>query len=234
MANPLPSLRRIHPARKSALGFTLIEMLAVVGLMLLLLSLTLPVIRGSSNVTKAAWELSGLIEQARAHAMAQNTYVWIGFNEAQASTTAQKNTAVFLMASKDGSSTATPSNLVHFGKTIILERLTIANFSSSNFDYGNRKGAADGVVQFSLRNAISGGSILPTKLATYTSTKVIRFDPEGSASVTVSTDINTVEMPKWIELGLQPMQGTAVPTKNSDTAALQITGLTGQTRIYRP
>jgi prepilin-type N-terminal cleavage/methylation domain-containing protein len=215
-------------------GFTLIELLAVVAIMVLLMTFTLPMIRGGNDLTKSAWDIAGIIDQARAYAMAQNTYVWVGFNEAQASTTSQKNIAVFVVASKDGSSNAIKSNLVQIGRTSIFDNLAVADFSASSFDYGNRKRGADGVVQLAGRHEVATTSILPGKLTAYTNTRMIQIDPEGAVNTPTGTAIATVEMLRWIELGLQPRKGTVVPGNNTNTAAIQIAGLTGQTRIFRP
>jgi type II secretory pathway pseudopilin PulG len=66
------------------LGFTLIELMVVMGIMILIVGLSAPGIVGmkkSRNIVAAGYAISGLLEQARMYAMANNTYVWVGFFE---------------------------------------------------------------------------------------------------------------------------------------------------------
>ena len=65
-------------------GFTLLEMLIVVGIMALLLVLIAPAfttIKGGTDVTSAAYTIKGVLDTARTYAKANNTYVWVGFYE---------------------------------------------------------------------------------------------------------------------------------------------------------
>ena len=65
-------------------GFTLLELLIVVGIMALLLVLIAPAfttIKGGTDVTSAAYTIKGVLDTARTYAKANNTYVWVGFYE---------------------------------------------------------------------------------------------------------------------------------------------------------
>lgn len=94
-------------------AFTLVEILTVLAVMAILMALLAPAIigiAGGRETTGAADDIAGALEQARTYAMANNTYVWIGFFEedgAQPSTrpaTAGTGRVVMsLVASKDGS-----------------------------------------------------------------------------------------------------------------------------------
>ena len=70
----LPKLReRIN-------AFTLLELLIVVSIVGLLLALIAPAfttIKGSTDVTSAAYTIKGVLEAARTHAKTNNTYTWI-------------------------------------------------------------------------------------------------------------------------------------------------------------
>ena len=103
------------PRRAVALcegGFTLLELLIVVGIIALLLVLTAPAftyIKGGTDVTSAAYTIKGVLDTARTYAKANNTYTWVGFYEEDASG-ASTNPAtpgigrlvMSIVASKDG------------------------------------------------------------------------------------------------------------------------------------
>src|SRR5213594_3786225 len=75
------------PRRAVALregGFTLLELLIVVGIIALLLVLIAPAftyIKGGTDVTSAAYTIKSVLDTARTYAKANNTYTWVGFYE---------------------------------------------------------------------------------------------------------------------------------------------------------
>ena len=65
-------------------GFTLLELLIVVGIIALLMVLIAPAfttIKGGTDVTSAAYTIKGALDTARTYAKANNTYTWVGFYE---------------------------------------------------------------------------------------------------------------------------------------------------------
>src|SRR5712675_1976472 len=100
---------------RSVRGFTLLELLIVVGIIGLLLVLIAPAfttIKGGTDVTSAAYTIKGMLDTARTYAKANNTYTWVGFYEEDATaTTPTNNTPAYpgkgrvlltIVASKDG------------------------------------------------------------------------------------------------------------------------------------
>src|SRR5438093_5121711 len=120
---PAPRVERFNaPRRAVALregGFTLLELLIVVGIIAVLLVLIAPAftyIKGGTDVTSAAYTIKGVLDTARTHAKANNTYTWVGFFEEDVSSTTPGMPGVgrlvmSIVASKDGTIIYDPTNL---------------------------------------------------------------------------------------------------------------------------
>src|SRR2546425_363539 len=68
-------------------AFTLLELLVVIAIIAILMVLVAPAftnLKGGNDITAAAYTISGALEQARNYAMANNTYVYLGFYEEDA------------------------------------------------------------------------------------------------------------------------------------------------------
>src|SRR4029077_1481539 len=103
-------------------GFTLLELLIVVGIIATLLVLMAPAftyIKGGTDVTSAAYTIKGVLDTARTYAKANNTYTWVGFYEENVATPASPNldtpavgrVVMSIVASKDGTTVYDPNNL---------------------------------------------------------------------------------------------------------------------------
>ena len=80
--------RRLAPATagpfRRSKGFTLLELLIVVGIIAVLFVLLAPAftyIKGGTDVTSAAYTIKDVLDTARTYAKANNTYTWVGFFE---------------------------------------------------------------------------------------------------------------------------------------------------------
>ena len=88
-------------------------MLVVIAIILILMVLLAPAftsLKSAGDVTSAIYGIGGLLEQARSYAMANNTFVWVGFEEVDVTKDASiapqpvgtGRIAVATVASKDG------------------------------------------------------------------------------------------------------------------------------------
>ena len=201
-----------RPAIRSA--FSLIELLVVIAIIAVLAALALPAfnsIRNASGLTKTASDIAGILEQARAYAMAQNTYVWVGFQTNQANGT--DTLIVGVISSKTGSSNPS-NNLVQLGKITRFENVQLVPNLPANS--GSRPAANVQLVDatnFAFTN--------------WANTQVIRWDSRGEARISAS------QLSRIIEIGLQGSAGGAVRNA-SNNAAVQIGGLSGAVIVYRP
>ena len=250
-------------------GFTLVELLVVIALMVLILSLALPSLRsmkGAGDVTKAAYDVIGVLEEARAYAIANNTYAWVGFTEVDQSVSdsavPQKSgvgrVAMAAIGSKDGTKiydestndigadwstkTASGAGLMPLGKLVRIDNLHLSDLGQPPAIGKMARPGAD--YRYRLGNA-SCASVLgftyplgkAPAAAQYTLNKVIQFDPQGTAKIIMSTNYSTIV--DWMEIGLQQTHGNMAPTapvnpNGGNQVALQVDGLTGAVKIYRP
>jgi prepilin-type N-terminal cleavage/methylation domain-containing protein len=231
------------PGSKSLGAFSLIELLSVMAIIGMMTAAAIPAlnsIKGGGSLTKTAFDISGVLEQARSYAMANNTYVFVGIAEvdatnAEAASGQQPGTGrvvVFAAGSKDGTRSFGTGNSNLVGLTRLL-RFDNAHLDAASPNSGNmsRPTVADGyrvanpafAAENSFQWPLSGGA------ANYTFTKIIQFDPRGAASLQSSA--RTV--PQWLEIGLAPARGT-VALVEANRAALLLDGVTGSVKIYRP
>src|SRR6266496_2612016 len=121
----LPQRERVRTPRHAVAsregGFTLLELLIVVGIIGLLLVLIAPAftyIKGGTDVTSAAYTIKGALDTARTYAKANNTYTWVGFYEEDVSqpstnpsTAGTGRLVMSIVASKDGTTAYDPNSL---------------------------------------------------------------------------------------------------------------------------
>jgi prepilin-type N-terminal cleavage/methylation domain-containing protein len=138
-------------------GFTLLELLIVVGIIGLLMVLIVPAfttIKSGGDVTSAAYTIKGALDTARTYAKANNTYTWVGFYEEDVSqpsivhgadpcTDCVGRLVMSIIASKDGTmlytgnltsnvvlDQATPCPLTQVGKLVKIENVHLKGFTA--------------------------------------------------------------------------------------------------------
>ena len=105
---------RSRRGRRQIGAFTLIELLVVMGLLILIMAFVVPAVtglKGASGASKAIYDVAGALEEARAYAVANNSYVWVGIAEVDQSqndsrafqTSGVGRVAMVAIASRDGS-----------------------------------------------------------------------------------------------------------------------------------
>jgi len=239
--------------RDSPHAFSLVELLVVIAVMALLMGLVAPAflgIKGASDLGSATSEISGLLEQSRAYAMAQNTYVYVGIQEVDANVASGNSpqvagtgrVVVAVVASKEGtrifnaSTNSFDSNkLVPISKLRKFENLHLGTPSDSGNMARPSVPASNQVSDSSAYDLNSAAFAWPLEgTAIYKFFKIIEFDPQGTPRPLKSGGEGIVDR---LELGLLQSKGNIVVNSAQNPAqqsAIQLDGVTGATRIYRP
>jgi len=239
-------------------------MLVVIGIIVVLMALMGPAmnaLKGANDVTKTAYDIAGILEQSRSYAMANNTFVWVGFQEndiTKPSVAGVGLLAVAVVASKDGTvgyDINTPStwagsyvngvakNLTTLGKVQQFENVHLAPLFSTIPNQGGTKRPTVSSGSYQLGNTTSTPN--PSKCVTpfemplgkgidqgdYHFKRVINFDPQGVARIRYSTDPDAIV--EYMEIGLQQTHGNVV-SGGPNVAAIQLDCMTGSVHIYRP
>ena len=249
-----------YPCHAAALrggGFTLIELLVVIGVITILMVLAVPAVtklKGSGDITNAAYTISGALEQARSHALGNNTYVWVGFYEEDVSqsstspaTPGTGRVVISLVASKDGTiiydpnspATIDPTRLTQVGKLIKIQNAHLTTFSDgsgtgSTFDTRppvtyNTARIGDTTPPSASLTPFQYPVGTPAPTAQYTFLKAIQFSPQGEARI----NNNNFTLKTAAEVGLRQTHGTVVDTISPNVVAIQFSAISGDTKIYR-
>jgi type II secretory pathway pseudopilin PulG len=228
-------------------AFTLLELLIVVGIIALLLVLMAPAfttIKGGTDVTSSAYTIKDELDTARTYAKANNTYTWVGFAGSIGSTVTG-NVALVVVASKDGTDLGTSVNVTGarvdittgvtpVGKVMRLDNAHIGDAGAPTNDGTDFESRAS--VNMNYRVGAAGAAFNSGYYFIEQGTQFdrwIRFSPRGEAVV----NGGATQITQYADVGLLPTHGTAlaagVNPASGNLAAIQISGLGGNVRIYR-
>ena len=201
---------KLEPCSRSmADAFTLIELLAVMAIVGMLLTLSVPVldlVTGAGSENSALVTLEGTLVKARSEAMAGNRWVWVavepGEEGIELTTYGSRDGTAELASADEVIALGTPSRLVNMALDPDLPPLSSAP-----------RPPADPVLPE------VGGWVV--------------FSPGGEARLALDTALEIPPNPssnlnRWIEIGF------IGEDRKAGGVALQIAGSTGQIRIYRP
>lgn len=154
MSSPArPSFPASHAEASREGGFTLIELMVVIGVILIISVMVVPAfnaIKGGRDLTNSAYTIAGVLEQARNYAISNNTFVWVGFYEETTTSTTPTNATppypgkgrliLATVASRDGTTSCEDpdsttgaripliaSLIAQVGKLVIIENIHMAD-----------------------------------------------------------------------------------------------------------
>jgi prepilin-type N-terminal cleavage/methylation domain-containing protein len=251
---------------RSAGAFSLIELLVVVSILAIVMALITPAVnalKGGNDVTSAAFEISGLLQQARTFAITNNTYVWVGFYEEDAEATTPTNdtppydgkgkVVIAVIASKDGTTIVddNASGTVALDPARFYAVSKLVNIAGIHL---TDIGAPPATPPTSARSdSLDVRSGLPYSTSQDPQTKRNRISSDSDVdtvrpftalgytfyktirfSPRGEANLNSTYRPRRVaEIGLRPTRGSVVDLNTPNVAAVQLTGIGGRVNIYR-
>lgn len=229
----IPSLSRRRSCLRGASAFSLVELLVVVGIISILLVMgagpALNSISGAGSVNRAITDVSGSLEFARAHAMANNTYVRVAIATLGSSATSPgPRTVLITIASADGTlETASATDMQNperwpmLGRPQVLDNILVFDsIDGSTPDTSSDRLPSESVIPSFSRN-VGGGSSPDFQY-------FIQFSPNGEAG------IGHAYPERHVKLAFdQPNPGDIGSPRDQNPFILRLSGINGTVTLLR-
>jgi type II secretory pathway pseudopilin PulG len=227
------------PARRRSGGFTLIEIMVVLGIIIIILGFTAPAVVGilrGKKVEQALATVSDVLERTRTEAVTQNTYLWAGLANVNgtASVSGQDELWILSFKGKQGESRITDPDK-------FLPASALRRVEGVNLVPNNKLPSAVGDMKPTAAADIRDTTAAPKPLKWAGTGSVgakefeilILFTPRGEALIeSGSADLPIPQSYLW--LGLSKTRNGEVSGKETDAAAISVSGLTGRVSVMRP
>ena len=170
--------------RKRAGGFTLIEMIQVIAIMVLLAGLSIRVFRvdtQNADVNAAASNFNGMLRTARWEARSKSTFVWLCLRPTQEAN--EKGIRVAMLASRDGTDSTAPANLTPVGTSILLKRVSLGENSRSTPDRIRHDYEAASIDPTGVERLGGATITISDGASTEYSDQIVRYNPHGELAI---------------------------------------------------
>jgi len=228
-------------ARSGASGFTLIELVMVMAIMLMVLGFAAPSVVGilkGKKIEQALSTVTGVLEQARMDAATQNAYLWTGFLNIAAKDSKSGVDELWLMTfrGKSGESRI-PASAADILPVSALQRVEGVNMVEVG-KLPDRVKALLPPTYKDVTSATKSETKITWKGTTATGTKdferILLFTPRGEALwETGSPTVLPLSEPSFV-VGLARTQNGTVAPNEKDMAFVLVAGVTGRVSVGRP
>ncbi|XHR30593.1 MAG: Tfp pilus assembly protein FimT/FimU [Chthoniobacteraceae bacterium] len=206
-------------------GFSLVELLVVMGIIVMLVFVAIPIFRGMQSaqmVTQGTYDAAGLLELARMEAITRRTYVWVGFQNS----TPPGEIRMAAVYSRDGTSDANASNLMNLTRVLHIKNALMTNWD--DLKNSTRSLLTDGT---SISVALNSAGISFTAGTSRFEKTTITFTPRGQAMLKGTPTADDGYIP-LIDVSFRQSHGQTVQP-NADDSALIVNGATGTPKIIQ-